>query len=522
MALRRLLSGWLIAMAALARSVAQALEHASEDRSAPALDPAMAALAERYPGAPAHWLAHVAERTSQLAEAGEAPFSLDSDPAAWPTLRSDGPAPRPLGDEAPVSNVARRAEAASPHASEVPSLAVLRDRPSEVWRRPDVEPRRRPRPVFATATLPERPARPATEFGAAPARPRARLTVVSARSQPLPNASEPTTPTSAAPATDTVVRTTAWSESPSSEATSTASEASSSPRVEGKALRREQAFAQTRLTPMKAMSEEPPETDLGPAARPPSARRQRSWFFARSRFARSGRSLDLATDPRRKSEEGRANPEERGVAAPPPRPAFPFLSPDRQAAERPVEPEQTWRAPPPPAARRALFQALAALRTKPRLDRHASEASTASKSAIDAEPRVRPSPERGRGRPSLGLTSSSKALTTSAAPTFNPLEESQSPHPVEKVRQAGIRRIHRPSSLSASTAEMRGEDNHTAFSAPRSLGPRAAARRFVDAPSDERWPALPPTTLTAPPGVEAASPRWDQLAREQEEGRWSV
>jgi hypothetical protein len=33
MALRRLLSGWLIAMAALARSVAQALERASEDRS---------------------------------------------------------------------------------------------------------------------------------------------------------------------------------------------------------------------------------------------------------------------------------------------------------------------------------------------------------------------------------------------------------------------------------------------------------------------------------------------------------
>jgi hypothetical protein len=83
MALRRLLSGWLIAMAALARSVAQALERASEDRSASTLDPVMAALAERYPGAPAHWLAHVAERTSQLAEAGEAPLSLTSDPAAW-------------------------------------------------------------------------------------------------------------------------------------------------------------------------------------------------------------------------------------------------------------------------------------------------------------------------------------------------------------------------------------------------------------------------------------------------------
>jgi hypothetical protein len=53
MALRRLLSGWLIAMAALARSVAQVLERASEDRSEPILDPVMAALAERYPGAPA-------------------------------------------------------------------------------------------------------------------------------------------------------------------------------------------------------------------------------------------------------------------------------------------------------------------------------------------------------------------------------------------------------------------------------------------------------------------------------------
>jgi hypothetical protein len=78
MALRRLLSGWLIAMAALARSVAQALERASEDRSTVAPDPVMTALAERYPGAPAHWLAHVAERTSQLAEVGERPARLDT------------------------------------------------------------------------------------------------------------------------------------------------------------------------------------------------------------------------------------------------------------------------------------------------------------------------------------------------------------------------------------------------------------------------------------------------------------
>jgi hypothetical protein len=83
MALRRLLSGWLIAVAALARSMALDVGARRGDRSEPTPasvpDPVMAALAERYPGAPAHWLALVAERTSQLAQAGEVPLSLTSD-----------------------------------------------------------------------------------------------------------------------------------------------------------------------------------------------------------------------------------------------------------------------------------------------------------------------------------------------------------------------------------------------------------------------------------------------------------
>jgi hypothetical protein len=59
------------------------------------------------------------------------------------------------------------------------------------------------------------------------------------------------------------------------------------------------------------------------------------------------------------------------------------------------------------------------------------------------------------------------------------------------------------------------------FAAPRSSASRDASRRFAGL-SDDRWPALPPSTFAPPPAVEAPSPRWDQLAREQEEGRWSV
>src|SRR5689334_19971605 len=127
MALRRLFSGWLGALAALARSVAQALEHAAEDRSAPAPNPVMDALAERYPGAPAHWLAHVAERTSRLAEAGEVPLSLNSDPATWPpTQPQAAPPPVETMARAPVSRDPAPTGPSSRREAAVPTLAALR------------------------------------------------------------------------------------------------------------------------------------------------------------------------------------------------------------------------------------------------------------------------------------------------------------------------------------------------------------------------------------------------------------
>ncbi|WP_132090491.1 hypothetical protein [Caulobacter sp. BK020] len=60
------------------------------------------------------------------------------------------------------------------------------------------------------------------------------------------------------------------------------------------------------------------------------------------------------------------------------------------------------------------------------------------------------------------------------------------------------------------------------FTAPGAAPSRAAARRFADPPPEVRWPGLPPATFASPQGVAAPPPRWEELAREQEEGRWSV
>lgn len=107
--IRRWISRWLVAAAALARSVAAALGRSALD---PADDQAMAALRDRFPGAPDHWLRMIAERAPQLAAAvpedevlrGPAPppfLSAISDPATPPQAvpmaderRSERPVPQ--------------------------------------------------------------------------------------------------------------------------------------------------------------------------------------------------------------------------------------------------------------------------------------------------------------------------------------------------------------------------------------------------------------------------------------------
>jgi hypothetical protein len=522
MALRRLLSGWLIAMAALARSLAQALERASEDRSATTPDPVMAALAERYPGAPAHWLAHVAERTSQLAETGEAPLSLNSDPAAWPSPRPDGSA-SPLATPAEPEPAARDPRRPAPplrHESAVPTLAALRDRSSEVWRRPDVERPRRPRPVFAAVTsapTPERPATPAP--GATPRRPRSPLTFIGSPPQAVSNTPEPGTPASDTAAT-APPRDTAWSEpTPTRAAASDAAKAWTEAQRSTQRPPIDHAFARAR--PEDAPDDKP-ETRSDRVDAPPVARRQRSWFFARSASGRLGRPLDLSNDPGRRAESG-ANPAATIAVDPTPalRAPVSFQTPDRPLDRQVAAPDRVWRALTPPTSRRSLFRMLAALRARPRgpvEHLQASEPALASAAATTA----RPPPRSGQERPALAFTASRARLSTRTAPVFPAVERDEPPSPDEDQKPRRVaHRVVRPAS-STPTGETHAQDKRSAFAAPRRTPSRPASRGFAASPPDDRWPALPPTTFASPNGVEAFPPRWDQLAREQEEGRWSV
>jgi hypothetical protein len=513
MALRRLLSGWLIAMAAVARSLAQALERASEDRSAPTPDPVMAALADRYPGAPAHWLAHVAERTSQLAETGEAPLSLNSDPAAWPPVRLDDMPARPLATTAepePASHDPRRPEPRRDTA--VPTLAALRDRPSEVWRRPEVERPRRPRPVFAAvapAPPPERPT--ATEPGSAPRRPRSPLTFVGSSSQAVPNAPETATTAAEAEAPASPPREPIWSEPPQARA-ATSDAAKAWTDVPRPTAPIDHAFTQARPkdTPEKA-----------PADRidAPVVRRQRSWFFARSR--RVERSLELSADPGRPTKIGRAGAVEAiAVArAPVPQAAFQASATDRPAAA----PDRTRQDQTSPPRRRSLFRKLAALAARPRA--RADHFPVSEPTGTRASPPIdRPSPETVPGR-SAPLFSPSRTIPPARpAPAFSHIEGGPPNRTKAEASPRAARRIVRGTPKTPSPDdETQGQGKRPSFSRrPQASPSRELSRGFAASPPDDRWPALPPTTFASPNGVEASPPRWDQLAREQEEGRWSV
>jgi hypothetical protein len=70
-------------------SAAGALDAWAAPPADTAFDQAMAALAERYPGAPEHWLAYIAERAPHLAQADE----------SAPLARSETPEPRPMAEE---------------------------------------------------------------------------------------------------------------------------------------------------------------------------------------------------------------------------------------------------------------------------------------------------------------------------------------------------------------------------------------------------------------------------------------
>ncbi len=489
MALRRLLSGWLIAVAAWARAVAEALERASEDRSASAMDPAMAALAERYPGAPAHWLAHVAQRTAELADAGQVPLSLNSDPSAWPPARPDGsvtPAEPPSVPLQPRSPAPARPDPV------VPTLAALKDRSSEVWRRPDLEPRRRPRPVFATA--PERSTRETTPETATPA-PRPSSPLALAEARPVQAASTAPTFTS-----ETKVR-----EAP----VETPGAADVRP-----GLSRPTFELDARALAHEAPRDRPePVLDRAEAG----ARGRRPWFFEAP--ARARRILERSTTPADRIGPAPVEPPMTPDAAAV-RPARIFGNAFRAPSERVVA-DGRGVADVRPPGRRSIFETFVSPRSRSR--RQVVRAPTVDPIApsTTAPPEGRPLSNVSGARATPFVTPRFDRPMT-PRPAFTPVDRPAPTSAVEVPRHAGAARHPvRDFSNALPPSGARDRDRRSSFPTLLPAASREASHHAVP-PRDDRWPTLPPSAFAPPPAVEAPPPRWDQLAREQEEGRWSV
>ena len=527
MALRRLLSGWLIALAALARSVAQALERASEERSTP-LDPVMAALAERYPGAPAHWLAHVAERTSQLAETGEAPLSLNSDPSAWPPAGSDGAPPRVAAPTAiePAEHAFRPrdplpARPPSRRETAVPALAALRERSSEVWRRPDVSPSGPRRPVFALSAsvpAPERPTYPASasEVGApAPRRPRSPLSVNLRSPGPTPPAAVSSTTPEAGP----TVQETVWSQAPRPRAETPG--VAKAPPVPQRSMERPSSDRPF----VAAGTKQEPKTPSDPAERAPAVRQRGPWFFGLP--TRAARAVTSRTESVRRALFARNvwAPAKAAIAS---EPASIATAAKASTPLHTVTSDQSASAPvqAPDAARRPLFRPLATPGARLRSDRRRGTDPAGAKTApsIDWLPTgsglESRAPAPGFG-PLRTLSSDRAASIVSPSNGNEPSLSNESHAPQRMARHKG-----HGASAERIAPTVDGE-RHLArrapsFAARRLPAPHDVSRRFADSQTDARWPTLPPSPFAPPSAVEVPSPRWEQLAREQEEGRWNV
>lgn len=504
MALRRLLSGWLIAVAALARSMALVLERAAADRPEPTPSsvpgPVMAALAERYPGAPDHWLALVAERTSRLAEAGAAPLSMSSQVSAWPASLPGAAGPlEPLMPMTPAGNAAISPEPprSSPPHDAIPSLAALQGRSSEVWRRPQASPARRSRPVFAPVE--PAPARvvSTSEGGAATGRrPRSPLTL---ETRP-PSATPADMPSPVAPPAESVSRD--WSGSEVSPV--------------GVAEPAENAFA----TPSKtspALEATRPETVSQPE--PPQARRGDAWPVAppTPRFL-----LDKAFSTGSPAPGFLALQPSVDVAS---RDASP-LAVDRSAdmANEVAEHQSSLSPPSRSVARRSIFRTLAALGARPR---------AAFLSSRQAAPKPA-SPGRAVTPPDLDGRSFTPRSDASGATPHSASSTATTPHAAAFEEDGPPVRVELRDAVAATPQAPRAtwtpsfandeapRDPRASFAISRPSSTNASAHQAVRSSVDDRWPRFPPGLFAPLVVAEIPSPRLDQLAREQEEGRWSV
>jgi hypothetical protein len=470
----------------------------------------MAALAERYPGAPAHWLAHVAERTSRLAETGEVPLSLNSDPAAWTPTRPDVLPPpveaNPSPDPAPARPSARQA---NPREAVAPTLAALRERSSETWRRPDTAPKRRPRPVFASP-LPVSDVGSSTPAVSIPGRddparrPRSPLSVKTHSSSPeRPPARAVSDPIAQPGAT---VRGATWSDMSRPDVGR-----SEPPSIHGPS---EGPGPDLRAGVEPRTAREP---ELHPDTRPPAstAGDRKPWFF--EAFVRApvrvARSLALGSERARRAASAGG--------------AWAVAETSSVVERAPITlatgPSED--AHPAPAERRAISRVFEALRARPRSeDRRVARpivAKTAPSTAWPAESAFARAAKSGV-EPS-GTAFRMRAPSIVSRLDHDHLSLAAAIHPTEPPPRA---RGHGASTLGRTAFTQDGDVHDRArrstFAAIDQPLSRDTARRFAGSPPDNRWPALPPVIFSPPEAVEASAPRWDELAREQEEGRWSV
>ena len=499
MVLRRLLSGWLIAVAALARSMALVLERAAADRSAPTPNsvpgPVMAALAERYPGAPDHWLALVAERTSRLAEAGAAPLSLSSQPSAWPASLpgAAGPLeplmPTTLAEDEAVPRAPPRPVAHTPaRGDDVPSLAVLQGRSSEVWRRPQGAQARRPRPVFAPVE-PASPRPASTSASDAPTarRPRSPLTLDIGKLSPSPGAT-------LSPAAELPER------------------VAPQPNTSFRGVERpaEGAF----MAPPAAPKAGPRSTD-----RPEQRARRSDAPDAAPSFSRA-----LSFGPPAVLPSARDAVAFAPTVDAPPRGAPCTMNQPINPTPATVEPPAFPSSSVGPVARRSIFRTLAALGERPRaasvLHRHAATKSAPSGIALSPT-----DPRSDHKAQSPAPPSHGPEAAPPAAPTPRAVAHGGDAPSIPSEPRAVMRSTPRrpsPTWAPSFANDEASRDPRANFAISRPPSASNGSPRTARSSSDDRWPRFPPNVFAPPVVAEIPSPRLDQLAREQEEGRWSV
>ena len=373
----------------------------------------------------------------------------------------------------------------------VPSLAVLQGRSSEVWRRPQVAQGRRSRPVFAPVEpAPPRPASTSPSDAPTARRPRSPLTLDIGKLSPSPDAT-------LSPAAEPL-------------------ESIAPDKVQARA-----SFLGVERPAEGAFVASPaaPEAGLRSADQPEQRARRSEAPDVTPSFSRILSHGKPAVLPSARDAVAFAPP----IDAPPlgaPSIVNQPISPASATVERPAFPSSSVR----PVARRSIFRTLAALGDRPRaasvLHRHAATKSAPSGIALNPTDSRSDHKARSLAPPSRGP----EAAPPSAPTPHAVAHEGDAPSIPSEPRAVKTSKPRRPSPTGApsfANDEAR-RDPRANFAISRPPSPNIGSPRTARSSSDGRWPRFPPNVFASPVVAEIPSPRLDQLAREQEEGRWSV